>query len=565
MKRENERDALPLTGAPDPPGATGRSCWFRRLAAALLVAIAASAFAAPALAQTEVPADWSLKPTGLAAGAQFRLLFLSSTKRNGSSTAIADYNTFVQGRAAAGHADIRTYSAGFRAVGCTSAVDARDNTRTTGTGVPIYWLNGAKAAADYADFYDQSWEDEVNDKNESGTDGPDTSNPFSYPLTGCRSDGTEAFSGSSSRALGASFVRVGRPDSAGNGPIGSNHNVAPTDSHPMYGLSAVFQVPPGRPPAFPVTRVELTVAENTPENTNIGEPIPEAMDPDGDTVTYTVVEGGDLYSFHAFGFDASTRQLKTSQPLDFERGSNYSLRVMATDTAGASDTIYVNITVTDVNESPVVGIGAPSQGANAGHAFSYTFPATTFSDEDGDTLTYTATKKDGTALPSWLTFTAATRTFLGTPASVDVEIFSVKVTASDSMFLVSDVFSIRVHPSVACSRPELAGRTEIWTNTITVGATTEYPPSVRLRKFRGGHPCQWDKGQWDKVQRCTGERPPRNVIVAGKLWNAATGAVGKASRLPGGEHRVGHLQRDLPAKRSNGFRGRLFPLLPLDK
>ena len=51
MKRENERDALPLTGAPDPPGATGRSCWFRRLAAALLVAIAASAFGVPALAQ----------------------------------------------------------------------------------------------------------------------------------------------------------------------------------------------------------------------------------------------------------------------------------------------------------------------------------------------------------------------------------------------------------------------------------------------------------------------------------------------------------------------------------
>ena len=98
MKRENEREraALPLTGSPDPPGATGRSCWFRRLAAALLVAMAASAFAAPALAQTEVPADWSLKPTGLAAGAQFRLLFLSSTERNGSSTAIADYNTFVQ-------------------------------------------------------------------------------------------------------------------------------------------------------------------------------------------------------------------------------------------------------------------------------------------------------------------------------------------------------------------------------------------------------------------------------------------------------------------------------------
>ena len=37
-----------------------------------------------------VPANWSLKPTAVAAGDKFRLLFLSSTKRNASSTDIAD-------------------------------------------------------------------------------------------------------------------------------------------------------------------------------------------------------------------------------------------------------------------------------------------------------------------------------------------------------------------------------------------------------------------------------------------------------------------------------------------
>ena len=124
---------------------------------------------------TEVPADWGLKPTDVAAGSQFRLIFLSSTKRNGSHTAISNYNIFVQGRAAAGHTDIRTHSAGFKAVVCTAADDARDNTRTTGTGVPIYWLNGTKVADNYGDFYDGSWDDEANDKNESGTNGPDTS------------------------------------------------------------------------------------------------------------------------------------------------------------------------------------------------------------------------------------------------------------------------------------------------------------------------------------------------------------------------------------------------------
>ena len=196
----------------------------------------------------EVPANWSLKPSGLAAGDQFRLLFLSSTKRIGTSTDIATYNTFVQGLAAAGHADIQSYSTGFRVVGCTADTDARDNTSTTYTstdkGVPIYWLNGAKAADEYEDFYDGDWDDEVNDKNESGNNSHDTSQFANRPITGCNHDGTEAFFETSSRALGSTFVHVGRPNSSNalHGPIGSDSVVDPTDNHPMYGLSAVFQV-----------------------------------------------------------------------------------------------------------------------------------------------------------------------------------------------------------------------------------------------------------------------------------------------------------------------------------
>ena len=134
-------------------------------------------------------------------------------------------------------------------VGCTEDVDARDNTGTNtnidGTGVPIYWLNGSKAADDNADFYDGDWDDEVNDKNESGTDGPITSQTANYPFTGCEHDGTEAFFGiSSSRALGVSEVRIGTPNnfSANHGPLSSNEATISSDSRPMYGLSQVFEV-----------------------------------------------------------------------------------------------------------------------------------------------------------------------------------------------------------------------------------------------------------------------------------------------------------------------------------
>ena len=213
----------------------------------------------------EVPADWSLKPTGLNTGARFRLLFLSSTKRDATATAIATYNTFVQSRAAAGHTDIQAYSAGFRAVGCTAAVDARDNTSTTYTttdkGVPIYWLNGAQAADQYEDFYDGSWDDEANDKNESGTDGPDTSQNANFPFTGCDHDGTESFSSGTSRALGANRVRLGSPNSAVSnvGPLSNPNIVSVVDidaARPMYGLSGVFQV--GAAPSLTSAAIDET-------------------------------------------------------------------------------------------------------------------------------------------------------------------------------------------------------------------------------------------------------------------------------------------------------------------
>ena len=196
---------------------------------------------------TEVPVDWSLIPAGLTVRDKFRLLFLSSTTRDATSTDIADYNTFVQGIAAAGHADIQAYSSGFRVVGCTGAVDARDNTYTrhtsTDQGVPIYWLGGTRVADEYEDFYDGSWDDEANDRNESGTDGPDTSQDENRPFTGCDHNGTEYFINTVSEALGTNDVHVGRPNSSasGAGPIkgggaGSFLHQHPPHVRPLGGL-----------------------------------------------------------------------------------------------------------------------------------------------------------------------------------------------------------------------------------------------------------------------------------------------------------------------------------------
>ena len=127
-------------------------------------------------AQTEVPVDWALKPADIGAGEQFRLMFVTSTTRDATSTAITDYNTFVSTRALAGVTAMQAYANDFTALVSTQAVNARANTltRATDTDAPIYWVRAGtvsannRAADDYADFYDGTWQNSSSGRTESG-------------------------------------------------------------------------------------------------------------------------------------------------------------------------------------------------------------------------------------------------------------------------------------------------------------------------------------------------------------------------------------------------------------
>jgi hypothetical protein len=128
---------------------------------------------------------------------------------------------------------------------------------------------------------------------------------------------------------------------------------------------------------------------------------------------------------------------------------------------------------TQGNESPFVLNETESQSAEAGTAFSYVLPEGTFVDifPSTDTLTYTATLGDGSALPSWLTFNARTHTFSGTPASGDTGTISVKVTATDtSNASAVDTFSVVVHET---NLPPTSTN-----DSIVIGASGVYDVSV---------------------------------------------------------------------------------------
>lgn len=91
------------------------------------------------------------------------------------------------------------------------------------------------------------------------------------------------------------------------------------------------------------------------------------------------------------------------------------------------------------NQAPVLAIPLPNRSATVGVAFSYTVPAGTFTDADGDTLTWSSNEALG-----WLSFNAATRVFSGMPAAGDVGATTITVSVSDGSLTASDTFVLTV-------------------------------------------------------------------------------------------------------------------------
>jgi len=101
-------------------------------------------------------------------------------------------------------------------------------------------------------------------------------------------------------------------------------------------------------------------------------------------------------------------------------------------------------TLRHTNFIPYLKNQIPSQIDTVSHLFNFTVSDSTFIDDDGNnTLTYSATLSTGGALPSWLNFNPATRTFSGTPQSSGS--ISLKVIATDTANVsVSGTFTLNV-------------------------------------------------------------------------------------------------------------------------
>ncbi|WKN41891.1 FG-GAP-like repeat-containing protein [Tunicatimonas pelagia] len=94
---------------------------------------------------------------------------------------------------------------------------------------------------------------------------------------------------------------------------------------------------------------------------------------------------------------------------------------------------YKNTFQSQENTAPEAQQAIEDQIAEADTVYQFQVPDSAFKDNDtGDVLTYSAKLSDESTLPAWLTFTANTRTFSGTPALGDTGTLTIQVQVADS-------------------------------------------------------------------------------------------------------------------------------------
>ena len=229
----------------------------------------------------EVAADWALAPSGLSAGDEFRLIFITSQTRTAASTDIDDYNDWAQLVVAEhGHAALLPYSGLVSVIASTATVDARENTAMwdpalnsnaggytdsstsdSDSGTKIYWLAAPstdKVADNYFDFYDASWDTGTNNSSHSTNEAATKLETVYW--TGS-SDAGVAVSGN---ALGEANPQYGHVETFGNTPLDHTANADNATRFRLLTMSPVFKIDPSA--TGPEVSVRLMTGEG--ENRN---------------------------------------------------------------------------------------------------------------------------------------------------------------------------------------------------------------------------------------------------------------------------------------------------------
>ena len=220
---------------------------------------------------------------------------------------------------------------------------------------------------------------------------------------------------------------------SGTPPIGTDDVTVRLRATDGFGLSnaddmVIFTAPPlNRAPVLVVALVDQSWIEGQASRYLV--PIGSFSDPEGQTPVYSasLSSGDSLPSW--LSFDPVKRQFDGTAPLGT---ADVTVRVRAADSGGLSafDDLVI-FTPPPPNRAPTLVLPLLDQNWIEARPGQYLVPANTFADPEAQMLSHSAAMIDGSSLPSWLRFDAATRSFSGTPPVGSPDL-TVRVRATDT-------------------------------------------------------------------------------------------------------------------------------------
>ena len=272
-----------------------------------------------------------------------------------------------------------------------------------------------------------------------------------------------------------------RPDWATFSPsTGRLEGTPPSTANSAYA-SVLIRVSDGKSaselPAFSITVQGTTPPENTPPTIggtpatslvagNAYEFIPQVVDPDGQTLAFTI-SGKPAWA----EFDTVTGRL-WGTPAASEVGTSSGIVISVSDGVASASLPGFSIQVTGgtapgpTNRTPTI-TGSPAGAVAVGQAYSFTPSA---SDPDGQALTFSITNK-----PSWATFSASTGRLSGTPAAANMGSTSNIVIAVTDGAASASLPAFAISVVAANGAPIISGTPA---TTVTAGQAYSFTPTA---------------------------------------------------------------------------------------
>ena len=272
-----------------------------------------------------------------------------------------------------------------------------------------------------------------------------------------------------------------RPDWATFSPTTGRLEGTPTSTATSVYERVLISVSDGKSaselPVFSITVQGTTPPENTPPTIsgtpatssvagNAYEFIPQVVDPDGQTLAFTIT-GKPAWA----EFDTVTGRL-WGTPAASDVGTSSGIVISVSDGVASASLPGFSIQVTGgttpgpTNRPPTI-TGSPAGAVAVGQAYSFTPSA---ADPDGQALTFSITNK-----PSWATFSTSTGRLSGTPAAANVGSTSnIVISVTDGAANASlPAFAISV--VAANGAPTISGTPA---TTVTVGQAYSFTPTA---------------------------------------------------------------------------------------